>query len=507
MSDKKILTDEEIWKIINEKYSDKNDYTKNFIFRSIKKYGDIYTYEKSNREKWTDSVIVTCPIHGDLKAGSRYLTRNNSVGCPKCRKIKEMELQFIKRADKFEKNLKSKFPNYSIVDKSKYRGSNVDLLIRCNLDNCIFSIKPQDITKGRLLCPKCKEEKRKLELDLKLEKGFYKQFTDSELIKDYSGHYCRWLDEEENQITVKSKYTGEVEEILLRNIYNRISRGSREIFKSTRLIKKRDSFIKEAIKKYGDKFDYSKVSHIGFNVINPVTIVCKNCGKEFRISPNNFMRSELICCCEIIHKKFTNIINILKLYNFSVLTTEEEILHLGNFTINTVLTIKCNFCGSLYKMPVSYIKRKIRVGYNLCKNCNKESRSVGEKIIDSWLRANKIKFEKQVRLIDCIFGRNTKLVIVDFKLNINNKVYFIEYNGQQHYEWCKFFNNTKESFEKQIQRDVNLKNYCISKNILLIEIPYTYNSKESIVNILKEIFINNKDPKDVIVLPKIEEVC
>lgn len=49
----------------------------------------------------------------------------------------------------------------------------------------------------------------------------------------------------------------------------------------------------------------------------------------------------------------------------------------------------------------------------------------------------------------------------------------IEYNGAQHYKFCKFYHTTIENFQQQIARDI-LKNKLCSKNdVRLITVPYT----------------------------------
>lgn len=504
MSNNKILTDEEIWKIINEKYNDKNDYTKDFIFRSIKKYGDIFIYEKSHREKWTDTVIVTCSIHGDFKVYPNNYLNEIGCGCPKCKRIENSKLHLMKEADNFEKKLKKKYPHFSIIDKNEYKGSRENLSFRCNLDGCIFSSKPINVLDRttKILCPSCKKEKIRKEQESIFINQLNKHFTDGELLKNEKGHY--WENAECN-IIIKSKYTGEVREFPIFGIYQRIRRGTTELFESTRKFKRRENFIRKSIEKYGDNFRYDKIELLdNYHLSSKVIVVCSHCGKELTVSCQSFLLWNTKCICQIIHEKFIDLSNILKPYNISILTTEQELIQLGNLTDNTIISLRCNTCGSIFKLPVKYIKVKARKNYFICKNCNK-SKSIGEELINSWLKDNNFKFRREVRL-NCIIGRNINLVIVDFELYVNGKKCIIEYNGEQHYRRGDFFNILKEDFEKQVKRDINLRNYCIDNNILFIEIPYTFRSKKSISTVLKEILLNNKNPQDVIKIPKIEEL-
>jgi hypothetical protein len=54
--------------------------------------------------------------------------------------------------------------------------------------------------------------------------------------------------------------------------------------------------------------------------------------------------------------------------------------------------------------------------------------------------------------------------------------YVLEYNGIQHYKPIGFFGG-EEQYKKQIQRDKELKEYCLKQNIKLITIPYNVKDK------------------------------
>ena len=56
-----------------------------------------------------------------------------------------------------------------------------------------------------------------------------------------------------------------------------------------------------------------------------------------------------------------------------------------------------------------------------------------------------------------------------------------EYNGEQHYEWIKFFHKTKEEFEAQKYRDKCTKKICKLLGITLIIIKYKEDLSEQLV--------------------------
>lgn len=67
-----------------------------------------------------------------------------------------------------------------------------------------------------------------------------------------------------------------------------------------------------------------------------------------------------------------------------------------------------------------------------------------------------------------------KYIIVDYKLLFNGKIYFIEYNGEQHYRPVKFGNMSDEDSEKTYKntkiRDEWVEKYCFNNNISLLSI-------------------------------------
>ena len=72
----------------------------------------------------------------------------------------------------------------------------------------------------------------------------------------------------------------------------------------------------------------------------------------------------------------------------------------------------------------------------------------------------------------------------DFIVEINGKKYFIEYNGKQHYR--PVFGSTPQkrqsNFEKAQRYDKVKLDYCRSKNIPFLVIPYTqYKNIDTII--------------------------
>ena len=79
-----------------------------------------------------------------------------------------------------------------------------------------------------------------------------------------------------------------------------------------------------------------------------------------------------------------------------------------------------------------------------------------------------ISFKTEVTFKSNLFNRNFR---IDFVINLNNKLYFIEYNGMQHYYPSKQFGG-KDAFQKQLIRDKQLRSLAKSNNFYLLEIKY-----------------------------------
>lgn len=116
-----------------------------------------------------------------------------------------------------------------------------------------------------------------------------------------------------------------------------------------------------------------------------------------------------------------------------------------------------------------------------CTYCNSGNNCYwGEILTMEYLKSNDIDYYTQYRFDDCIYKQ---YLYFDFYLPDKNVC--IEYNGQQHYKPVSWFGG-EDKFELQQIRDNIKRQYCKDNGIKLIEIPYTYNTKEKIEAYLKE---------------------
>ena len=81
-------------------------------------------------------------------------------------------------------------------------------------------------------------------------------------------------------------------------------------------------------------------------------------------------------------------------------------------------------------------------------------------------------------------------MIIDFFVVHNEKQYFIEYDGIQHFQYNLYFHKTLEDFEKQQRRDKVLNDFCelYKDKVTLIRLNYKQ-TEDEIKQILKEVFI------------------
>lgn len=432
MNNKELLTDEEIWDIINRKYSYKTKYTKKFIFQAIKRYGDIYSYEKTNRvDNNLTKVIVTCPVHGDFEVDPYYfLTNSHCKGCYYCNPPKTGP-KIKSNTKEFAEKLKKIFPEYKIADGEEYINNFTKMKFYCIKHKVEFESTPANLLFGKAACPECNRENiiesRRIFEEEKFIKFMKENFSDYDILD------LHYVDQYTEVSLVCKKHPDYIIHMTPATI-KRIKREGRTLCnicnKELSRLKRQNNFFKRAISVHGDAYDFS----------------------------NAYYESESI----------------------------------------PVIGIKCNKCGRIFNMyPQNLINGK---------GCPCSYRSTGELQIEKWLIDNNIPFKDHVDIPNTkIVGRNSNAgVEIDFCIEYNSIIYWIEYNGEQHYTLCNFFHNSLEYFEGQLQRDKNVRNYCKEHNIILIEIPWTYRTISSVFNILTEVIINGKNPSDVIIQPKIK---
>lgn len=262
-----------------------------------------------------------------------------------------------------------------------------------------------------------------------------------------------------------------------------ISEGCRKcgIYRRIEASKKTtEEFISLSRKIHGDWYDYSKSVYTG--CYDPVCIICPEHG-EFWQSP--LVHCKGCGCYECGLKKISEF-KSLGLYKFIERSKE---IHGDRYNYSKVeykgiyepVCIICPTHGEFWQKPCDHLG-----GHSGCKICNDSS---GESFIRTWLTNRNIQFKSKVTIKNKIKGRNTNLVNIDFQFILDEIEYWIEFNGEQHYFEKLFFHNTHDDFLKQQKRDQNIREYCKDNSIILLEIPYTFNTYQKIDELLSNVLI------------------
>ena len=101
-------------------------------------------------------------------------------------------------------------------------------------------------------------------------------------------------------------------------------------------------------------------------------------------------------------------------------------------------------------------------------SCGCERRSHGELAIEQILINNNISYQQEYPAFKFASGLSAK-----FDFYIDNK-YFIEYDGETHYQYNLHGWHNEDQLKAQQERDIIKNQWCKDNNIPLIRIPYTH---------------------------------
>lgn len=222
----------------------------------------------------------------------------------------------------------------------------------------------------------------------------------------------------------------------------------------------KEEFIAKAIQIHGDKYDYSQVVYI--NSHTKVKIICPIHG-VFKQRPSNHIGKHGYGCrkCgdERLREPYQNVIK------------KAEAIHGGWYkylgivytTKTTMLRIVCPIHGEFMQAKKDHLD-----GHG-CKLC---AESLGETKISLILNKLNIRYQREYALDNSRYRYDFYLP----DLNI-----LIEYDGMHHFKavptWGGASRLSKDNF-----RDIAKNELAISKNKLLIRIPYTkYNDLENYI--------------------------
>jgi hypothetical protein len=237
----------------------------------------------------------------------------------------------------------------------------------------------------------------------------------------------------------------------------------------------KEEFISKANIKHKGYYDYSKVDYI--NALTKVEIICPKHG-IFEQQPNNHLHGQgcIKCMGDRVRKS--------RISNTEEFIKKSQKIHKDLYDYSKVEYIKgrdkviiiCPYHGEFKQTPFAHSSPSMSQGCPLCKV------SKGERLIESYLKNKNIEYIREHRFTDCINPKTNKTLPFDFYLPFYNMV--IEYHGEQHYKKMgTYFESKAGGLKNRKYRDKLKKDFCLSKTISFIEIPYTqYNNINTILN-------------------------
>lgn len=226
----------------------------------------------------------------------------------------------------------------------------------------------------------------------------------------------------------------------------------------------------------GKRFNRLVVTKMIFEYKNQTKVECLcDCGNTI-IVPATYLTSGETTSCGCFQKErakesntkdFTNTVSD---YGVIFISPKRK-LERGTWLWNC----KCGLCGE------NFVALPAKVLNGAITSCGCAKRSSGERLIDSILSDNQVKYYSEYSFDDC---KNINKLRFDFFLPEYNTL--IEYQGEQHYRSVPLFGGD-EGYKRRQENDRIKRDYCKSNNIKLIEIPYTYSDnkiKETITNII-----------------------
>lgn len=223
------------------------------------------------------------------------------------------------------------------------------------------------------------------------------------------------------------------------------------------------AYYEKALNYFLNKYNSEKYELIEFESCHKVTVKCKICGTIRTTTADNIYRYGCPNCGLTRGSQAQRLTKEQFIYNAKQIHGDYyDYSKVEVIDYKTKVCIICPKHGEFWQSPHKHYGDRC--------GCPKCASSHGEKIICRILNDLNINYQYQVKIHNPYNDNN---FIIDFKIDD----IIIEYNGQQHYTPVEHFGGELR-FKQQIQRDNDLKKYCLEHNLRLLEIPYTYSETE-----------------------------
>ena len=415
-------------------YGTKKKTTEEFILESKSIHGDKYTYEHTEYKTKHDKVCITCPKHGDFWVLPGNHTSSTKHGCcPKC----SLESK-RKSTEKFIEEARIVHGDKYDYSKVKYSSNNDKVCIICPTHGEFWQVASSHLNGNG--CPRCGAERTSKALSKTKE-----EFIDKAMVvhgDKYDYSLVEYKDYN-TKVKIKCPIHGVFEQTPKAHAF-----GQGCPYCGGKVHKDTDTFIRDAIKVHGDRYDYSKVDYV--NSKTNVCIICKKHG-EFWQTPNMHLKGHKCPKCAFEE----NPIGI-------PLTTEDFIdkarkVHGDKYNYDKVVyknsllpvDIICPIHGVFHQLPSNHL-----LGYG-CKKCNETNL---ERIV-------RVELEK--RGIEYVYNKYHDFLskqTLDFYLPQYNVG--IECQGVQHYIPVEYFGGD-DGFKNRLALDERKSKSCRDANVSL----------------------------------------
>jgi hypothetical protein len=339
--------------------------------------------------------------------------------------------------------------NPTIKLRGEYMGTNTPVEHYCETHNILFNIRPGDALYGKG-CRMCKSDKLREKL-LKPEEEYIKELAEknpnAKLVGEYRG------------IDVATDHLCLIHNIVWTALPHNVLYGKgcsqcRSEKIRTRLLKPLDEYVDALAKENPDLELIGE--YINYNT--PTEHHCHKHDVSFDISPMCALLGHGCYRCTS-EKCRDNRLKSEEQYIVELREKHPKIVLCSEYVGGNINTLhECLVCGCEWMPRPS----NLLTGHG-CPEC---SESKGEQQVSLWLKNKGFVYVPQKKFDDCCDKRPLPF---DFYLPEQNIC--IEYQGKQHYEAIEYFGG-EASFLYTKYHDGIKEDYCLSKKITLICIPY-----------------------------------
>lgn len=223
-----------------------------------------------------------------------------------------------------------------------------------------------------------------------------------------------------------------------------------------------------------DEPDYEFIGEFK-GMFKKMKVLHKKCGHVYEVLPSNFIHHGHRCPGEGCLRKRRSEWQVWTVEKFKRVVNDlvgDKYRVIGEYrNSSTPIEMEHKECGFVYSVtPGNFIHHE--------KRCPKCQYSRGEKRVEHFLQDKGLNFSPQHRFPDCKLELPLVFDFVVFD-NKGDVTHAIEYDGEFHF-YKKF--RTDEEFALQKKRDEIKNEYCKSKGIVMIRIPYQqFNNIEKIL--------------------------